>query len=145
VELVSTATLEERVALALRASQRRELAACLWDLPAAGWWRRRRRERDRDRRNVMALIVADDRAAVRVALASPARSWVIGRDDSCDVHVENTSVSRRHAVVSRRGGLCRIRDLASSNGTVVNGSYVDVADLRPGDEVHVGEVRIRVR
>jgi len=54
-------------------------------------------------------------------------------------------VSRRHALISRRGGACRIRDLGSTNGTLLNGAPVTVADVRRGDELRVGETLIVVR
>jgi pSer/pThr/pTyr-binding forkhead associated (FHA) protein len=69
----------------------------------------------------------------------------IGRDEGCWLRLENTSVSRRHALVSRRGDACRIRDLGSTNGTLVNGAAVTVAELLPGDEVRLGEVALYVR
>ena len=53
--------------------------------------------------------------------------------------------SRRHALVSRRGDACRIRDLGSTNGTIVNGVPVTVADLRGGDEIRLGEILLCVR
>jgi hypothetical protein len=47
-------------------------------------------------------------------------SWVIGRDETCDVVVPHPSISRRHARL-HIGQTVAIEDLGSSNGTVVGG------------------------
>ena len=140
---LSTATLERRVDRALRATDGFELADCLWDVPRpAAWWRRRNGLRSTPPR---ALIVEDDDAVLRIALPAAPASLVIGRHPACDVRVANTSVSRRHAIIARRGGVCRIRDLGSSNGTLLNGAAIAVADIALGDHIALGELRVRVR
>lgn len=57
----------------------------------------------------------------------------------------DTAVSRRHATLTTSvGGLLRLHDEGSSNGTFVNGKPVTDAELRPGDEIQVGGTRLRV-
>jgi hypothetical protein len=137
---LSTDTLEGRVADALAAPDRHGLASCLWDLPSPPrWWRPRRGSAA-----PVALILEDGGDTVRVDLGLAPGSIVIGRHGSCAVRVANTSVSRRHAAVSRRGGLCSVRDLGSSNGTTLNGRPIDVAELCRGDRLTLGEVHVRV-
>jgi hypothetical protein len=69
---------------------------------------------------------------------------VVGRDASCDVPLPgDTTVSRRHAFLAASDGAYTIRDEGSSNGTFVNGHKVDEAPLNPGDEVIVGQTRLR--
>jgi hypothetical protein len=137
---LSTDTLERRVADALTAPDRHGLATCVWDLPSPPrWWRRRR-----GRAAPVALILEDGGDSLRVELGPAPGAIVIGRHGSCAVRVANTSVSRRHAAVSRRGGMCSVRDLGSSNGTTLNGRPVEVAELCRGDRLTLGEVRIRV-
>lgn len=48
----------------------------------------------------------------------------IGRASSCDIRLDEPSVSRKHARLQIRGGAARVEDLGSSNGTRLNG--VDV-------------------
>ena len=67
----------------------------------------------------------------------------IGRDDANDVVANDQEVSRRHAIVKRRGGLMLLSDLDSSNGTFVNNIRVHESVLRDGDEVQVGFVTLR--
>jgi pSer/pThr/pTyr-binding forkhead associated (FHA) protein len=64
----------------------------------------------------------------------------IGRGFAVDLRLDDVSVSRRHAVVARRGGRVRILDDRSSNGTWVNGKRVQDAELSDGDVVVLGRV-----
>ncbi len=52
--------------------------------------------------------------------------------------------SRMHFLVEINPPLCRLTDLNSHNGTLVNGQKVQTADLRHGDEVRGGKTAIRV-
>jgi pSer/pThr/pTyr-binding forkhead associated (FHA) protein len=54
-------------------------------------------------------------------------------------------VSRAHAEIAVRAGLCLVRDLDSCNGTLLNGRPVRRARLRRGDVLRLGETEIRVR
>jgi len=67
----------------------------------------------------------------------------IGRDEANDIVTADEEVSRRHAVVARRGGLMILSDLDSSNGTFLNGEQVREGVLRDGDEVRIGGVALR--
>lgn len=67
----------------------------------------------------------------------------LGRSTSATVMLEHSSVSRRHALVCRRGEDTVILDDRSLNGVVVNGERVREAVLRHGDEIRLGEVSLR--
>ena len=67
----------------------------------------------------------------------------IGRSIGSEIVLEHLSVSRRHAVVARRGEETVILDDRSLNGVVVNGERVRDAVLRDGDEIRLGEVGMR--
>ena len=70
---------------------------------------------------------------------------VLGRSRACDCVLAEPSVSRRHALLTRHDGGWRIRDLASFNGTYVNGvRVVDEVDVQPGDYVCFGSERFRL-
>lgn len=63
-------------------------------------------------------------------LTLPPNGGCVGREPSCDVPIEDDSVSRQHAeLIADTGGLYCVRDLGSSNGTFING-----ARLNPGVE-----------
>ncbi|HEY8583415.1 MAG TPA: FHA domain-containing protein [Capillimicrobium sp.] len=67
----------------------------------------------------------------------------IGRGLSCDVHLDDASVSRRHARIVERGGRPALLDDRSMNGTYVNGARVEAAILTDGDEIVLGRVQLR--
>lgn len=62
----------------------------------------------------------------------------IGRGGECDLVLAESSVSRRHARVLRRGGGIWVEDLGSRNGTFVNGVAVKSHELAIGDRVQLG-------
>jgi Protein of unknown function (DUF3662)/FHA domain len=63
---------------------------------------------------------------------------VLGRSRSCDVHVADVNVSRRHAEIRQEGATYWIVDLGSTNGTLLNGKRVERERLRDGDTVTLG-------
>lgn len=58
--------------------------------------------------------------------------------------VTDPSVSRRHAQITFRDGVWVIRDLASTNGTSVNGVRVGRMALHIGDIVALGSQSIQI-
>jgi len=67
----------------------------------------------------------------------------IGRGLSAELRLDETSVSRRHAILVPRPSGARILDDRSSNGTFVNGRRVQQTDLRNGDVIVLGRVVMR--
>lgn len=66
---------------------------------------------------------------------------VIGREQGDIVFSDDQFLSRRHAYVSRQGGLGHLEDLGSSNGTFVRLRSAHL--LVPGDVVRMGNVLLR--
>lgn len=62
----------------------------------------------------------------------------IGRDSANGIQLHDTEVSRRHAELRRTGATFTLTDLASSNGTYVNGEKITVRELANGDELQLG-------
>lgn len=91
---------------------------------------------------VLALVVR--RGLPAAARLSLERGGTIGRDSSCDLVLRDPRVSRRHARVDRRDDACEIVDLASRNGTVVDGRRVERATLAPGTRVELGDTLLIV-
>lgn len=98
----------------------------------------------KDRENEYALDLGAG-AGFRV-LGQSTKRVTIGRDSSNDVVVPNdTTVSRRHAILERRDGVWRLIDLKSRNGTFVSGIRVNQsANIDPGDSIAVGETTFRL-
>ena len=67
----------------------------------------------------------------------------IGRSPSSDVVLDDASVSRRHALITRRGERTVILDDRSRNGVRVNGVRVSEADLHDGDLIACGHIALR--
>jgi diguanylate cyclase (GGDEF)-like protein len=63
---------------------------------------------------------------------------VLGRDDDCDLRIDDPSVSRRHAKVQPGIDGHYAIDLKSTNGTYVNDRPATMHKLRDGDYVRVG-------
>jgi pSer/pThr/pTyr-binding forkhead associated (FHA) protein len=78
-------------------------------------------------------------------LLIPLKSGVmhIGRGLSADLHLDEKSVSRRHAMLVDRPSGARLLDDRSSNGTFVNGRRIVQADLHDGDVLLLGRVVLR--
>lgn len=62
----------------------------------------------------------------------------LGRDPQSDLALNDSEVSRQHAVVRREGDGFRVIDLDSSNGTFVNDQRVQEHRLRTGDRLQLG-------
>jgi hypothetical protein len=69
---------------------------------------------------------------------------LIGRSSRCDVVLSDPTISRRHARLIFRDGRWVVQDLASTNGTILNGRRVGRSGLRPGDELVLGQARLRI-
>jgi pSer/pThr/pTyr-binding forkhead associated (FHA) protein len=68
---------------------------------------------------------------------------VIGRDETCDVVVDEPLVSRAHARIEKRGDRFFVLDIGSTNLTRVNGDVVVERELRHGDELGFARARCR--
>jgi pSer/pThr/pTyr-binding forkhead associated (FHA) protein len=67
----------------------------------------------------------------------------IGRSPASEIVLDDASVSRRHALITRRGERTVILDDRSRNGVHVNGVRVSEADLHDGDTIGCGHVALR--
>jgi hypothetical protein len=75
-----------------------------------------------------------------------AHDSVIGRDPGCALHLDDPSVSARHARITIVDGHPFITDLASTNGTRVNGELIDTPHpLAAGDLITIGTISVEAR
>ena len=70
----------------------------------------------------------------------PAFPFSIGRTGGVDLQIESSRVSRTHAQILEDEEGYRIRDLDSTNGTLVNGTRVQDSQLVEGDILQVADV-----
>ena len=68
----------------------------------------------------------------------PPAGAVLGRDPDCQVHLLEPSASRRHAEVVPLADGFLLRDLGSTNGTLVNNQPATERPLVPGDLIAIG-------
>jgi pSer/pThr/pTyr-binding forkhead associated (FHA) protein len=87
------------------------------------------------------LSFEHDGKTLLIALERPITH--IGRGLVADVRLEDSHVSRRHAILALRGEGARVLDDRSSNGTFVNGRAVTVAELSDGDVLRFGRAVFR--
>ncbi|HSK14905.1 MAG TPA: FHA domain-containing protein [Gaiellaceae bacterium] len=66
----------------------------------------------------------------------------LGRAPECEVFLDDVTVSRHHAVVTRGDDGYTLHDEGSLNGTYVNRRRVESARLEDGDEVQIGKYKL---
>lgn len=95
------------------------------------------------------VVGAVPRAAMQVQVVSGTADasapvtgsrFVIGRLPSCGLTLEDTTVSREHAALVRRGETWWVVDLGSTNGTKVNGRRAAEQPVSVGDRLELGDV-----
>ncbi len=74
----------------------------------------------------------------------PDLTIVIGRVSDVDLLLLDEKVSRKHAKISTHQGQVLIEDLASRNGTFVNGARIRSIELKEGDQIAIGAATIRL-
>src|SRR5262249_5963351 len=84
----------------------------------------------------------DRGAAFRVDASQP--RMLMGLSPACEVRLTDPLVSRRHASLQVEGGLLRLTDLSSTNGTRVEGLAVFDAGLKGGERIRLGGTAIDV-
>jgi len=66
---------------------------------------------------------------------------IVGRGPGVDRAFDDAAMSRQHAAIEFNGSSFRLRDLGSTNGTLLNGTAVQSAELRHGDRFEIGGQR----
>ena len=153
---LSQETFLHRVNSALSARRRHELEPLLADLPEPAY-----RQALADRVRALAAPVTGAigeavRGVVRAANTGRSRAaggpaalvfppageqtvFTIGREDGCDLFLNDMTVSRIHARLTLAADGWMLADLGSTNGTRVNGWRVrEPVTIRPGDRVRFG-------
>jgi pSer/pThr/pTyr-binding forkhead associated (FHA) protein len=69
--------------------------------------------------------------------------WILGRDEGCDVTVEDPKASREHCEIYHKQKKYFITDKNSSNGTLLNYKKITPAKeypLKSGDQIQIGKI-----
>jgi len=83
------------------------------------------------------VVVSGPKIGTRFLLTGATQR--IGRDSRCNIHLDDTETSRKHAQIDLVDNEYVINDLKSSNGTLVNGHLIDSKKLRDGDRIQIGK------
>jgi predicted component of type VI protein secretion system len=79
------------------------------------------------------------------SLLFPQGEFVIGRGDECHIRPNSSWVSRQHCMLRITDEALYLRDLGSTNGTLVNGSrLIGECPLVQGDQIQVGPLVFEV-
>ncbi|AMV21697.1 Glycogen accumulation regulator GarA [Planctomyces sp. SH-PL14] len=62
----------------------------------------------------------------------------IGREEDCDIRLNDDRVSRLHARIQEDSGRIILTDVDSTNGTRINGHPIKIRVLQPGDQIVIG-------
>lgn len=89
------------------------------------------------------LIVREGATPGSAATLSGSRVTV-GRQRSCHLTLEDSTVSREHAALVRRGDTWWVIDFGSTNGTRVNGTAAAEQPVSPGDLIEFGGVTVEL-
>jgi hypothetical protein len=87
-------------------------------------------------------IVAGPGAGAHVPVSG--QRVTIGRLASCNVTIEDSTVSREHAALVRRGDRWWVVDLGSTNGTSVNGVQAAEQPVALGDRIELGDAVVEL-
>src|SRR6266481_518333 len=67
----------------------------------------------------------------------------IGRAASNDITLPHSSISRSHALLEGQHDTWVVRDQHSANGVLVNGVRIERAELKSGDIICLGDIKLR--
>jgi len=72
------------------------------------------------------------------------RKYIIGRTDLADISIDDSYVSKTHAMLQVYSNAIVLLDLNSTNGTTVNSKVVHKAILRSNDIIALGRYRLKL-
>jgi anti-anti-sigma factor len=95
---------------------------------------------DRERTEPVPRLIFESGRTRGRGIAIDDEGFLIGRDPTCRVRLNDNSISRRHATVRRRDGRVLLRDLGSRNGTLLNDRLIqdEEVEVRHGDRLRIG-------
>lgn len=83
------------------------------------------------------IVVSGPNLGTRFTLSNSKQR--IGRDSRCEIHLDDSETSRKHAEIDSVDGAFIITDLKSSNGTLINGQLIESRKLKDGDRLQIGK------
>jgi pSer/pThr/pTyr-binding forkhead associated (FHA) protein len=91
--------------------------------------------------SAMLIVIAGANRGARFLIDSDETS--IGRDPKSDIFLDDVTVSRVHAKISRSAaGDFAVHDCESLNGSYLNAHQIKKSNLAVGDEIQIGKFRL---
>lgn len=90
------------------------------------------------------LVAEDSWLAGQIFTIEPDKRYTIGRSSDCDIAINGSHLSRRHAEIALVGSALRIHDLHSANGTYLNEKPVEDDLAHHGDQLRLDVYRFRI-
>ena len=75
-------------------------------------------------------------------------NWIVGRSEECDISIDYSVLTRKHLQISKTDGYFYVKDMGSSNKTLLNGKELEPqknVPLKANDEISVSDLRIILR
>lgn len=90
------------------------------------------------------LLASGESLVIRLEPRSAGAEVRVGRDASCDIVIDDGTLSRVHLVFRKEGGRWTVRDAGSRNGSRVDGAPLrgEAVPLSPGAAIEAGAVRL---
>ena len=93
----------------------------------------------------MWILESDDPTIDRLTFRLPPGAVkTIGRSPGAEFIVDAALVSRLHCQLTATADALHVKDLGSTNGTFVNGTRIQAAQLKNGDKLAVGRLELIV-
>jgi pSer/pThr/pTyr-binding forkhead associated (FHA) protein len=70
--------------------------------------------------------------------------YEVGKHESNDIVLRHQTVSRKHCELIREEGGYRLRDLDSTNGSMIDGQRIRESKVSPGAVLSIGQVDVQV-
>lgn len=94
---------------------------------------------------VVTTATGSQMVELSVGASNDTSVWEIGREQTCEVVIDDPSVSSKHAQLVFSKGRWRMVNMVSTNGIFVNGEKKLSAYLAEGDVVQLGAVKLMFR
>lgn len=98
--------------------------------------------------------VEEEKAKIRITLTGVNNSDVkiaefsteatVGRRGTNDIIIADNAVSGCHCIFTYEDGAVFVRDLESTNGTIINGEVIDKEEIKSGDYIVLGKHKYKI-
>ena len=95
----------------------------------------------------VSIRVISGAAMLTFHILNPGDQIMVGREEQCELHLNNIAVSKKHAVINyTKKKQLNIIDVGSTNGTFVNQKRINpMSPLSDGDYIEIGDITLQVK